>query len=305
MRAGFSLAMNMAGVGLCVLGSSFYPGDKAQASGIPFASNRPQSFQFSSDFTEPYNSVGQEFQYNDDRKRFDDHGNKVDGSNTDTFVGLTSLLHYWKMDGLPNTGFIASITLPEIAVRGNGTRVSGFGDPLVGGLVWYNPTPLRTLGMQAYVQLPTGADSVSSDTYALWPSLFYNEWLGKVNIDLLVGAIIRGKGPHDTDPGDTGHANLRLGYNIVDRPTYQVTPFISADYQKTFSSDDRDNTTIAFSESNETALGAGVLFQLKPGVQKVFAQKMWDQVSIHYSKGVEGRNTTVTDGLFVQLWHYW
>jgi hypothetical protein len=32
---------------------------------------------------------------------------------------------------------------------------------------------------------------------------------------------------------------------------------------------------------------------------------MWDQVSIHYSKGVKGRNTTVTDGLFVQLWHYW
>jgi hypothetical protein len=186
MRAGFSPAINMAGLGLCVLGASLYPTDKAQASGIPFASNRPQSFQFSSDFTEPYNSVGQEFEYNDDRKRFDDHGNKVAGSNTDTFVGLTSLLHYWKMEGLPNTGFVASITLPEVAIRGNGTRVSGFGDPLVGGLVWYNPTPLRTIGMQAYVQLPTGADSVSSDTYALWPSLFYNEWLGKVNIDLLV-----------------------------------------------------------------------------------------------------------------------
>ncbi|MGE8065298.1 transporter [Pseudomonas sp. NPDC089569] len=304
MRAAVSLAMNMAGLGLCAVGACLYPADNVKASGIPYASNRPQSFQFSSDFTEPYNSVGQEFEYNDDSKRFDDHGNKVTGSKTDTYVGLTSLLHYWKVDGLPNTGFIASITLPEIAVRGNGTRVSGFGDPLVGGLVWYNPTPLRTIGMQAYVQLPTGADSVSSDTYALWPSLFYNEWLGKVNIDLLVGAIIRGEGPHHTDPGDTGHANLRLGYNIVDRPTYQVTPFVSADYQKTFSTKDRDNNDIAFTDSNETALGAGVLFQLKPGVQQVFNQKMWDQVSIHYSKGVEGRNTTVTDGLFVQFWHY-
>ncbi|WP_166361983.1 transporter [Pseudomonas akapageensis] len=304
MRVGSSPTISAAGLGLCVLGV-LTPMVSAQASGIPYASNRPQSFQFSSDFTEPYNSVGQEFEWNDDRKRFDDHGDKVDGPGTDTYVGLTSLLHYWKMDGLPNTGFIASITLPEIAVRGNGTRVSGLGDPLVGGLVWYNPTPLRTIGMQAYVQLPTGADSVSSDTYALWPSLFYDEWLGKVNIDLLVGAIIRGDGPHGTDPGNTAHANLRLGYNILDRPTYQVTPFMSVDYQKTYSSDDRDNNPITFSDSNETAVGAGVLFQLKPGIQSVIPQKTWDQVSIHYSQGVNGRNTTVTDGLFVQLWHYW
>lgn len=305
MSAGFSPTINVASLGLCMLGATLCSIDYAQASGIPFASDRPQSFQFSSAFTESYNSVGQEFEYNDDSKRFDDHGNKVTGPKTDTTVGLTSLLHYWKVDGLPNTGFLASVTIPEIAIRGNGTRVSGIGDPLVGGLVWYNPTPLRTVGMQAYVQLPTGADAVSSNTYALWPSLFYNEWLGKVNIDLLVGAIIRGKASHGVQPGDTGHANLRLGYNIVDRPTFQITPFVSVDYQKTFSSQDRDNNTIEFSDSNETALGAGVLFQLKPGVQHVYAQKMWDQVSIHYSKGVDGRNTTVTDGMFVQLWHYW
>ncbi|PTU00420.1 transporter, partial [Pseudomonas sp. HMWF031] len=57
-----------------VLGAGILFPAMAQASGIPYASNRPQSFQFSSDFTEPYNSVGQEFEYNNDRKRFDDHG---------------------------------------------------------------------------------------------------------------------------------------------------------------------------------------------------------------------------------------
>ncbi|WP_280289063.1 transporter [Pseudomonas sp. BN417] len=288
-----------------MLGAGLLPHPQAQASGIPFAGNRPQSFQFSSDFTEPYNSFGQYVQWNDDSKRFDDDGDKVKGSGTDTYVGLSSLLHYWKVDGLPKNGFIASITVPEVAVRGNGVRVSGLGDPLVGGLVWYNPTPLRTLGAQAYVQVPVGADSVSSDTWSFWPSLFYNEWFGKVNVDLLVGGILRGDGPHDTEPGNTFHANLRLGYNVLDRPTYQMTPFLSYDHQKTWGSDDRWGRIIPDSESDETALGAGVLFQLKPGIQSLYAQKMWDQVSLHYSKGVEGRNTSVTDGLFLQLWHYW
>ncbi|MFC5698572.1 transporter [Pseudomonas sp. GCM10022186] len=292
-------------LGTLMLGAGLLSSWNAQASGIPFAGNRPQSFQFSSDFTEPYDSFGQYVQWNDDSKRFDDDGDKVDGSGTDTYVGLSSLLHYWKVDGLPNNGFIASITVPEVAVRGNGVRVSGLGDPLVGGLVWYNPEPLRTLGAQAYVQVPVGADSVSSDTWSFWPSLFYNEWFGKVNIDLLVGGILRGDGPHGTEPGNTFHANLRLGYNVLDRPTYQVTPFLSSDHQKTWGSDDRWGRIIPDSESNETAVGAGVLFQLKPGIQSLYAQKMWDQVSLHYSKGVHGRNTSVTDGLFLQLWHYW
>lgn len=292
------LSIVMFGTGVCLSSDIL-------ASGIPFAGNRPQSFQFSSEFTESYDSFGQYLQWNNDRRRFDDDGDEVRGSGTDTYVGLSSLLHYWKVDGLPKNGFVASITVPEIAIRGSNTRVSGIGDPLIGGLVWYNPVPSRTLGVQAYVQVPLGADSVSSDGYSLWPSVFYNEWFGRVNIDLLLGGILRDEAAHGVEPGDTAHANLRLGYNLVDRPTYQITPFLSYDYQKSWESEDRAGQPIAHSESNETALGAGVLFQLKPGIQSLYAQKMWDQVSLHYSTGVQGRNTSVTDGLFLQVWHYW
>lgn len=290
---------------LSTLGLTFALISNTYASGIPFAGNRPQSNQYSADFTEPYNGVAQYAQWNDDKKRFDDHGNKVAGPGTDTYVGLTTLVQYFKIDGLPSMGFNASITLPEIAVRGNHTRVSGMGDPLVGGVAWYNPTPLRTVGLQAYVQLPTGADSVSSDTLSFWPSAFYDEWLGNFNIDVLVGGIIRGDGAHGLEPGDTAHGNLRLGYKFIDRPTYEMTPFASMDYQKSWGSEDRNGDFIDFSNSNETAVGGGVLFQLKPGIQSLFAQKNWDQFAIQYTKGVKGRNTTVTDGVYLQLWHYW
>ncbi|MNN77278.1 hypothetical protein D3C81_1937310 [compost metagenome] len=101
------------------------------------------------------------------------------------------------------------------------------------------------------------------------------------------------------------HTNIRLGYKLIDDEKYEMTPFLSYDRQKTWKSEDGHGNDIQLSDSRETALGAGVLFQLKPGIQSLYAQKMWDQISIHYSAGVSGRNTTVTDGLFFQAWHYW
>ncbi|WP_051975108.1 hypothetical protein [Cupriavidus necator] len=55
---------------------------------------------------------------------------------TDTFVGLSSLLRYWKIDGLPNMGFNASLTVPLVRVQGSQFFASGVGDPLLGLLAW-------------------------------------------------------------------------------------------------------------------------------------------------------------------------
>ncbi|GAB7541768.1 hypothetical protein [Cupriavidus sp. 8B] len=71
----------------------------AGAAGIPFATNRPQTWQFSSDFTEPYSSFGQNLQWNNDTRTWDSQGYRVASAGTDTFVGLSSLLRYRKIDG--------------------------------------------------------------------------------------------------------------------------------------------------------------------------------------------------------------
>lgn len=281
----------------------------AHAGGIPFAGNRPQSFQFSTDFKDPYDSFGQYLQFNDDSKAFNNAGDKVKGSDGETFVGLSSRLHYFKIDALPEWGFLAAITVPEVRVQARQSSASGLGDPLVGGLAFTNPMPGMTAGVQAYVQVPIGSSDVTTDTWSVWPSVFVNHWAGNVNVDLLVGGILRGttnkNGVPDVEGGNTYHANLRLGYSLSPPSDPFAIPFISLDAQKT-SKAKTGGISVAQSDSRETALGLGVLFQLKPGSTSLWRnQKTYDQLSFHYSRGVSGKNTSVTNGLFVQYWHYW
>lgn len=280
----------------------------SHAGGIPFAGNRPESFEFSTKFTDSYDSFGQFIQYNDDAKAFNNAGDKVGSSGGNTFVGLSSRLHYFKIGALPDWGFLASITVPEVRVQAHQSSASGIGDPLLGGLAFTNPAPGTTVGVQAYVQAPIGSERVTTDTWSLWPSLFFNHWAGPVNVDLLVGGILRGtthkSGVPDVDGGNTYHANLRIGYSLTPSSLFAI-PFISLDTQHTgFAKSGGVN--IAQSDSRETALGLGVLFQLKPGSSSLWRdQKTYDQFSIHYSRGISGKNTSVTNGLFAQYWHYW
>jgi hypothetical protein len=282
----------------------------ATASVIPFATDRPQTWQFSSDFDEPYSSFGQNVQWNHDSRAFDANGNQVAGPGTNTFVGLSTFIHYWKLPSLPLVGFNASITLPEVRTEGSHFSASGIGDPLIGGLVWYNPAPATTVGFQTYVQVPIGQQSVSTDTWSVWPSVFYDDWFGHVNVDLLVGGILRGRtlrsGSDDLSNGDTFHLNLRVGYSISSPDNPFAIPFVSLDHQRSGGTFDRTTgLAIPNSASRETAVGAGVLFQFKPNSLPFVHQKMYDQLSIQYSHSVSGRNTTLTNGLYVQVWHYW
>jgi hypothetical protein len=68
LRAAMMLAM--LGVTCTVL-----PAGSAHASGLPFATGRPQTWQFSSDFEGTYDSLGQNLEWNHDSRAFDLHGN--------------------------------------------------------------------------------------------------------------------------------------------------------------------------------------------------------------------------------------
>jgi len=161
------------------------------------------------------------------------------------------------------------------------------------------------------VQAPIGTSQVSTNTWSFWPSAFVNHWAGNVNIDFLAGGIVRGtthkSGQPDLELGNTVHANLRVGYSLSPPNNPFAIPFLSVDYQRTSKGHDKaSGAELVNSDSRETAVGLGVLFQLKPGSTSLWRnQKTYDQLSIHYAKGVSGKNTSVTDGLFMQYWHYW
>jgi hypothetical protein len=241
--------------------------DGAVAGEIPFAGNRPQSFQFYP--TPSYNTFGQFIQFYNDSSAFDRNGNTQDGSALHTFVGLSTILHREQFAGM---NWIFSATIPEVHVQGRSLRVGGIGDPLAGGGFFLNPTPATTLGLLGLVQLPIGSSDLSSGAWNFWPSVFADGWFGPVNIDAQVGGILRTTthrtGQPDMDPGHTLHANVRVGYSLFtlswSDPWYPI-PFAALDYQMTgTSSNHATGVEVANSDSNELALGGGMLFQLTP-----------------------------------------
>ena len=120
---------------------------RADAGGIPFAGNRPQTFQFYP--TPSYNTFGQFIQFYNDSSSFDKDGNTYDGPGTHTFVGLSTLLH---REQSASVNWIALATIPEVNVQGRSLAFRGIADPLAGGGVFLNPTPSSTLGLLGLVQ---------------------------------------------------------------------------------------------------------------------------------------------------------
>jgi hypothetical protein len=273
----------------------------AGAGEIPFAGNRPQSYQFYP--TPSYNTFGQFIQFYNDSTAFKPDGNTLDGAATHTFVGLSTILHREQSAGL---NWIAFATIPEVNVQGRSFAFRGIGDPLAGGGLFINPTPSSTLGLLGLVQIPIGNSEVSYALWSFWPSVFGDAWFGPVNVDAQVGGILRTtthrNGQADMDPGPTLHANLRVGYSLFalswTDPWYPI-PFAALDYQTTgTTSNHATGVDVANTDSNELALGGGMLFQLK-------LAKFYDQFEVHYSRGVSGKNTSVTNALLLQYWHYW
>lgn len=283
----------------------------ASASGIPFGGNRPSSFAFYDVKPgESYNTVGQYVQFNNDDRAFNANGDEVKGSGTHTFVGLTQPLHRGKTQSGLN--WLITGVLPVVRVQGAGVVFSGIADPLVGGGMFLNPNPATNVGFLALVQAPIGDRSVTTDTWSFWPSLFYDSWFGRLGIAAHAGFILRQtthqSGANDLDPGNTFHMNLRVAYSLRDltwKDSWYAIPYMALDYQKTGRTTDSvtgANVPITGQvpgpDTRETAMGLGILLQL----QKT---KFYDQLTAHYSKGLSGRNTALTDGLFMQYFHYW
>ena len=160
------------------------------------------------------------------------------------------------------------------------------------------------------MQVPIGQNDVSTNTWSFWPSVFYDDWYGHVNVDLLLGGILRGRtlrsGHDDLSPGNTFHLNLRVGYSISPPDNPFAIPFVGLDYQTSGGTFNQTaSMPLANSASRETTVGLGVLFQFKPNSLPFLHQKMYDQLSIQYQHSVSGRNTTLTNGILVQAWHYW
>lgn len=265
------------------------------ASGVPLSVIGPHEYALPINF-ESFNAVAQYAFVQTDNMAFDNNGKKINGPDTTTTVGFTKYVRFFTIKSLPDVGIAWEFLLPEISVQKTGLSVSGLGDPLTGFAVWMKPGKSSTAGVQSFLSIPVGADSVSDKTWGSLTTLFGDLQLGSLNLDGQVGYIYKTDrhqtGASDVSPGSTFHANVRTGYRLHEL----LEPFVALDYQTTKASkDSATGTTVANSASNELTGGGGLLVHFSDLIS----------LTMRYDYGIDGKNTPVTNAFNFKFAYIW
>lgn len=221
-----------------------------------------------------------------------DEGKSWTGSSSqnDTLLTINKFAHFFKIDALPQVGFLweGLLGAGHVTYKDNNSN-SGMIDPQTGVLAWIRPTPTWTTGLEYWLYLPFGSNELSGHSVDHSVAFVTNYTQGNFTLDGDVAVKIRGNYRHDgkhLEQGDTLFANLCLSYKLIKN----IEPLVKVDYQTTGPGKDKD-TGDRTPSSDELALGVGNHFSLS---DKLSADA-W------YLRGVDGRNTTKTNSVYLKL----
>lgn len=239
----------------------------------------PHEYDLPVGMKKPVDIFVQYFETQNTDKMYNNAGDKVSVPKTNLTIGLTKYVRLFSLESHPEIGLAWETIIPEIGVRSDaaGTSAGGMGDPLIGPVIWYKPTPNSTLGALALATVPIGDSAVGGgDQWTYHPLTTF--W--HVNIDKFAytGQIGFQTFGHSSrlggKQGDIIYTNHRLAYRATD----WFEPLVSLDYEEQKSS--------AFNLSgNETTIGIGAMFHY-------FGNQ---SLTLNYSKGVDGKNHSVND----------
>lgn len=267
----------------CLAGAGFAPQTFAQTT---FDVIGPHEYELPTGF-KPFNVFVQYGYVQDNKRVYDDKGDKVEGSGSQAIVGLSKYVRFWTPEGNPNIGLAWEVIVPEISVRDGraGTQASGIGDPLTGFAIWMKPTAESTFGFQSFVQMPAGSTEVSDRNWKNLSSFLWDVRLpAGFGWTADAGYVFQGKRSDGLHPGNSFHTNQRLGW----RANALLEPFVAFDYENA-----QSRGTLP--SSRATDLGAGLMFHTFDN----------QSITLRYSASVNGRNHAANNSLNLKYAYVW
>lgn len=229
---------------------------------------------------EPFSVFVQYAYIQDHNKRFDQFGDKVDGSGAQQIVGMSKYVRFWTPEFSNKVGLAWEVIQPEISVRDRNSStpngsVSGFGDTLTGFAGWIKPTSNSTFGIQTFLQIPVGDRSVSDTN---WKNLTSFLWDVRLPYNMGwtadAGWVWQGEKDDGTNPGTTFHTNQRFGWQIGG----WIEPFLALDYEHIASYD-----------------GVPASWALDAGAGVMVSTFKNQSLTLRYSQSLDGKNHAYTD----------
>nr|WP_228391899.1 transporter [Gluconobacter aidae] len=275
---------------------AFIPRFAAHASDIPLAIIGPHEYDLPVDF-KPFNVLVQYGDGNAAGHSYDSLGNRQPKGGSHTWAGMTKYVHFRSFDAIPHVGFAFELIQTESFALSSGQNWGGLGTTIVGPAAWFKPNKHSTLGIQTFMETPSGTrDSTAMHYWANLSSIIFDYEWKHFSFDGDLGSVVSStkhrKGEHSYSAGNVFYTNLRFSW----KATKMVEPFFSLDWQNTGGMhDNTSNLWVANSSSRETALGVGAMFNLTPHFS----------ITPRYSHSVEGRNTPETNAYYMKIVYLW
>ena len=235
---------------------------------------------------EPFNVFVQYATYQDDRRQFDNNGNRSDADGLERITGMSKYVRFWS--ATPNIGAAWEIIVPEVSLRDRAANQqnSGLGDPLTGFAIWYKPMADLTLGLQSFVQMPIGASEVSDTNWKNLTSLFW-DWRLPAGFGWTAdaGAVFQGERTRDdVKPGIAWHTNQRFGW----RANSWLEPFVAVDAEYADGNDGLPDSWVVDA-------GPGVMFH-------TFKNQ---SIAVRYATSLDGKNRVVNNSANLRYAYVW
>ncbi|MQR99614.1 transporter [Gluconobacter aidae] len=292
----FTLGVRLGALAACMPAVAFIPRFAAHASDIPLAIIGPHEYDLPVDF-KPFNVLVQYGDGNAAGHSYDSLGNRQPKGGSHTWAGMTKYVHFRSFDAIPHVGFAFELIQTESFALSSGQNWGGLGTTIVGPAAWFKPNKHSTLGIQTFMETPSGTrDSTAMHYWANLSSIIFDYEWKHFSFDGDLGSVVSStkhrKGEHSYSAGNVFYTNLRFSW----KATKMVEPFFSLDWQNTGGMhDNTSNLWVANSSSRETALGVGAMFNLTPHFS----------ITPRYSHSVEGRNTPETNAYYMKIVYLW
>lgn len=264
----------------------------AAASDVTFAVIGPHEYELPVNYDQ-FNAIVQYGEINSNDRVWGTQGHEQPGNGGALYEGLTKYVYFFDFKSIPGIGFAAEVIEPEVHISNVPGGITGLGGTIFGFATWFKPNSSSTLGFQSFGQAPdsTGVLTHGQAWNNLSSILYDYQWK---HFDLTgdAGMVFRFdsryKDQYAHGQSDVFHINARFGFKV--HPI--IEPFLAVDW--TTAGDDRNLLTgqqLLDSSFQETTFGGGFNVQFTPKIG----------MAIHYARGLEGHNTTVTNAAYFKL----
>ncbi|UMM63843.1 hypothetical protein DM15PD_08200 [Aristophania vespae] len=271
-------------------------GHKSHAADITLGVIGPHEYDLPVDF-KPFNAFVQYGDGNAAGLHYNNKGQRHGGNGNHSWSGMSKYVHFWSFDSVPGIGFAYEVIQTESFILANGKNYGGLGTTITGPAVWFKPNKKSTLGMQVFMQTPSGTRQDIANNYwsAIISGMFDYEW-DNFSFDGDFGGVPAStkhiKGQHSYHPGTVFFTNLRFSW----KASHEFEPFFAFDWQNAQGLYDYTlNQSVPDTNSREIALGVGLMWNISSSMN----------ITARYSHSVEGRNVPETDAYYLKFAYLW